>query len=149
MQSETKNSRTQAVKRFSLYADAPKTLAELFRQAIEKYNRKDALNFKKDGEWKPISADEMLTRIENIALGLYSLGIAKRRKSGFWRQIRLNGLCSTRRVNSWALLTCRFIRRSRRMQSNTSSKIRAQKISFCRTKSILNALKKFSIMSES
>ena len=53
------------------------TLAELFLQAAEKHNRADALNFKKDGEWQAISSDEMISRAENIALGLYSLGLRK------------------------------------------------------------------------
>ncbi len=67
----------QSVKRSPLYADEPKTLAELFIKAAEKHNRADALNFKKDGEWKRISSDEMISRAENIALGLYSLGLTK------------------------------------------------------------------------
>lgn len=61
--------------RTSLYADEPNNLAELFLQAVKKHNRPDALNFKKDGEWHSISSDEMLSRAENIALGLYSIGI--------------------------------------------------------------------------
>ncbi len=52
-------------------------MAELFSYAAAKYNRKDALNYKKDNEWRAISSDEMLSRIENIALGLYSLGLRK------------------------------------------------------------------------
>ena len=67
----------QSVKRSPLYADEPKTLAELFIKAAEKHNRTDALNFKKDDEWKSISSDEMIFRAENIALGLYSLGLTK------------------------------------------------------------------------
>ncbi|MDQ3062940.1 MAG: long-chain fatty acid--CoA ligase [Acidobacteriota bacterium] len=67
----------QLAKRSPLYADEPKTLAELFLKAAEKHNRADALNFKKDGEWKRISSGEMIARAENIALGLYSLGIKK------------------------------------------------------------------------
>ena len=77
MQSETKNKVKQTAKRFSPYADEPRTLAELFLYAVEKHNRKDALNFKKDGEWWAISSDEMLSHIENIALGLYALGLRK------------------------------------------------------------------------
>ncbi len=77
MQSETKEQTKQTAKRHSFYADEPKTLAELFLYAGEKHNRKDALNFKKDGKWRAISSDEMLSRIENIALGLYSLGLRK------------------------------------------------------------------------
>ena len=77
MQSETENQIKQTVQRFSLDANEPKTLAKLFLQAAEKYNRSDALNYKKDGKWHAISAAEMISRAENIALGLYSLGLRK------------------------------------------------------------------------
>src|SRR5215213_292827 len=65
------------IQRVPLFADEPQTLAELFVQAIEKCPRKDALNYKTDGEWRAISSQEMLSRIENIALGLYALGIRR------------------------------------------------------------------------
>ena len=64
-------------KRVPLSADEPKTLLELFEQAVQKHNRSDALNYKSDGEWKAISSAEMLQRIRNVAAGLYSLGIRK------------------------------------------------------------------------
>ena len=63
--------------RLPLYENEPQTLAELFLQAVEKHQLNDALNYKKDGEWKHISSDEMISRIENIALGLYALGLRK------------------------------------------------------------------------
>ena len=37
----------------------------------------DALNYKSGGEWQKISSGEMLSRAENIALGLYSIGLRK------------------------------------------------------------------------
>ncbi|MCY7374592.1 MAG: long-chain fatty acid--CoA ligase [Pyrinomonadaceae bacterium] len=77
MQSKTENQTKQTVKRVPLYADEPQTLAELFFKAVEKFNRADALNFKKDGKWHSISSDEMISRAENIALGLYALGLRK------------------------------------------------------------------------
>jgi long-chain acyl-CoA synthetase len=64
-------------RRVPLYADEPQTLAELFRQAFKKHNRADALNYKAGGEWRKISSDEVRSRAENIALGLYSLGLRK------------------------------------------------------------------------
>ena len=72
---ETQNQKSAA--RIPLYADEPKTLAELFIKAAEKHNRADALNFKTGGEWKRISSLEMIARIERIALGLYALGLRK------------------------------------------------------------------------
>ncbi|MCA1623713.1 MAG: long-chain fatty acid--CoA ligase [Acidobacteria bacterium] len=77
MQSQTENQTKQNVQRNSLRADEPRTLTELFLKAVEKHNRVDALNYKKDGAWQAISSTEMLSRIENIALGLYSLGLRK------------------------------------------------------------------------
>ncbi|MDQ3088725.1 MAG: long-chain fatty acid--CoA ligase [Acidobacteriota bacterium] len=66
--------------RIPLYADEPKTLAELFLHAVKKHNRADALNYKSGDEWTAISSDEMISRAENIALGLYSLGLRKGEK---------------------------------------------------------------------
>jgi long-chain acyl-CoA synthetase len=74
-QSEIQNQRSAA--RIPLYADEPKTLPELFIKAAETHNRADALNFKKDGEWKRISSLEMIARAERTALGLYALGLRK------------------------------------------------------------------------
>ncbi len=65
------------VKRIPLYDDEPRTLAELFYYAKEKHTREDALNYKKNGTWKAISTHEMISRIENVALGLHSLGLEK------------------------------------------------------------------------
>lgn len=61
--------------RTALSADEPTTLAEMFLDAVKKHNRADTLNFKKDGKWYSISSDEMISRAENVALGLQSLGL--------------------------------------------------------------------------
>jgi long-chain acyl-CoA synthetase len=60
-----------------LWPDEPQTLPELFRKAVEKHPRADALSYKKEGRWHDISSAEMIRRIGNIALGLYSLGLRK------------------------------------------------------------------------
>ena len=75
--SKSANPNPKSRARIPLFADEPQTLAELFRQAFEKHNRADALNYKKNGEWHKISSGEMRARAENIALGLYSLGLRK------------------------------------------------------------------------
>lgn len=64
-------------KRGAAASSAPETLSELFRTGAAKCSRADALNYKKDGEWKKISSVEMIARSENIALGLYGLGLRK------------------------------------------------------------------------
>jgi long-chain acyl-CoA synthetase len=63
--------------RVPLAADEPKTLVQVFEQAVQKHNRPDALNYKSGPNWTPISSAEMLRRIRNIAAGLYSLGIKR------------------------------------------------------------------------
>ena len=66
-----------APQREPLTADEPKTLAEVYEGAVRSYPKPDTLNYKSDGAWHPISADEMLRRARLIALGLYSLGVRK------------------------------------------------------------------------
>src|SRR5437868_3913608 len=53
----------------------PTTLAELFRRAAREYDLPDALNYKADGHWRPISSQDFLTRAENVALGLTAHGL--------------------------------------------------------------------------
>ncbi len=55
----------------------PATLADLFLASAKKFDLPNALNCKRDGEWRPISSGEVVWRSENIALGLYSLGMRK------------------------------------------------------------------------
>lgn len=55
----------------------PSTLAELFVNAAATFDLPNALNYKQDGEWRPISSQEFVRRARNIALGLYSLGLRK------------------------------------------------------------------------
>ncbi len=59
------------------FAEYPPTLADLFLASARKFDLADALNYKKDGEWLSISSAEVVRRSENIALGLYSLGLRK------------------------------------------------------------------------
>lgn len=63
--------------RVPLFPDEPQTLAELFRQTFKKHDRPDTLNYKSGGKWHKISSAEIGSRAENIALGLYSLGLRK------------------------------------------------------------------------
>ncbi len=63
--------------RVPLFADEPQTLAELFRHAFKKHNRADALNYNSGGKWEKVSSDEICSRAEHIALGLYALGLRK------------------------------------------------------------------------
>src|SRR5688500_11140507 len=69
-------SRAMPLSRDDLTA-GPSTLPDLFRQAGGKHDLPDALNYKHGDEWKSISSKEMISRIENIALGLYALGFRR------------------------------------------------------------------------
>ena len=76
-QSQINSEIRRKVQRIPLLADEPQTLGELFRRSAAKHSLKDALNYKSGGEWIPISSAEMIRRAENIALGLYDLGLRK------------------------------------------------------------------------
>lgn len=53
----------------------PTTLVEVFERVTRLHPRPNTLNYKKDGQWKPISSDQMLTRIRHLAAGLYAIGV--------------------------------------------------------------------------
>jgi long-chain acyl-CoA synthetase len=63
--------------RSALTPNEPTTLVEVFEYVTRVHSRPDTLNYKQGGRWVPISSDEMLARIRNIAGGLYSLGITR------------------------------------------------------------------------
>jgi len=63
--------------RVRLTADEPTTLVEIYEQAARNHPKSDTLNFKLDGQWQAMSAEEVLRRARHVALGLYSLGIRK------------------------------------------------------------------------
>ncbi len=57
--------------------DEPLTLPELFKRSETESALPDALNYRSGGEWHSISSSEMVERAEQVALGLYSLGLRK------------------------------------------------------------------------
>src|SRR5712692_7873640 len=63
--------------RVPLSADEPATLVEVYERLVRLHPQPDTLNYKRDGVWHSISANEMLARARRIALGLYSLGVRK------------------------------------------------------------------------
>jgi len=70
-------SQVGAAKRVPASADEPTTLVDVLEHVARIHPRPDALNYKRDGRWIPISSEELLTRARRIAAGLYSLGIRK------------------------------------------------------------------------
>src|SRR5438874_3341146 len=58
-------------------SDEPRTLVEIYDRVVRDHPKDDTLNYKHDGAWRSVSAEEMLRRARNIAAGLYSLGVRK------------------------------------------------------------------------
>ena len=56
---------------------SPGTLNKLFFDAIEAFDKPDALQYKKDGTYRPISSRELADRVRHVALGLRDLGIQR------------------------------------------------------------------------
>ena len=52
-----------------------KTLPALALAGVRQYNKRDALNYKSDGQWLHISASGFIERVKRVALGLSELGI--------------------------------------------------------------------------
>jgi len=55
----------------------PQTLVELLRQAVAAGPDREALRFKQDKAWVGMTAERLLERVRNVALGLYRLGVRK------------------------------------------------------------------------
>jgi long-chain acyl-CoA synthetase len=53
----------------------PGTLNKLFFDAIEKFNKPDALQVKKGGAYQPISSRELADSVRQVALGLRDIGV--------------------------------------------------------------------------
>ncbi len=69
--------RTKVARMSAVDSELPLTIADLFLYSADKFDRSDALNYKKDGEWQRISSQEIIDRSEKIALGLHSIGVNK------------------------------------------------------------------------
>ncbi|HEX8721972.1 MAG TPA: long-chain fatty acid--CoA ligase [Pyrinomonadaceae bacterium] len=60
----------------------PETIVEVVRRALTAKARPDALNYKRDGAWHPISSEELLGRVRRVALGLHALGLRPGERAG-------------------------------------------------------------------
>ena len=54
-----------------------RNLNQLLSNAAKKYDKPDALLYKKKGEWRRISSRELVEKAGNLALGLNGLGIGR------------------------------------------------------------------------
>ena len=77
------------------------TLAEIFYNSVDQYQKADHLKVKKGGAWTPISSDEFRTAVEETAAGFESLGLKSTDRLGIlgenrpeWAYTDLATLCS-------------------------------------------------------
>ncbi|MES2179496.1 MAG: long-chain fatty acid--CoA ligase [Gemmatimonadota bacterium] len=54
---------------------APGTVCQLFFEAVRRHNKPDALQYKVDGTYHPISSQTLADRVRHLALGLRELGM--------------------------------------------------------------------------
>ena len=66
----------------------PGTLNRLFFDAIQKYDKPDALQSKTGGQWQPISHRMLAERVRRVALGLQSLGLGRGDRVGILSENR-------------------------------------------------------------
>lgn len=64
-------------RRLPLNSDEPTTLIEIYERVVRDHPKPDTLNYKREGAWLSVSAEEMLRRARNLSAGLYSLGVRK------------------------------------------------------------------------
>lgn len=55
----------------------PRTINELFSQAVERYSGRVLMSFKRDKRWHDITGAELKVRVSNVALGLHKMGVRK------------------------------------------------------------------------
>ena len=67
---------------------APGTLAQLFFEAVERYDKPDALQSKVNGVYQPISHKVLATRVQHIGLGLRALGVERGARVGILSENR-------------------------------------------------------------
>jgi long-chain acyl-CoA synthetase len=67
---------------------SPGTLNRLFFDAIEKFNKPDALQYKKNGVYVPIASRDLAQRVRHVALGLLDLGIKPGDRVGILSETR-------------------------------------------------------------
>ena len=67
---------------------APGTLVQLFFDAVERYDKPDALQSKVNGVYQPISHRTLATRVQHIGLGLRARGLAPGARVGILSENR-------------------------------------------------------------
>ena len=67
---------------------APGTLAQLFFEAVERYDKPDALQSKVNGVYQPLSHRALATRVQHIGLGLRAIGVERGARIGILSENR-------------------------------------------------------------
>lgn len=70
-----------------------KTLIDLFRHAIAK-DKRDLINYKSDGDWREVSAQEIETAVRTVSMGLYALGVRAGDHVGLLSENRIEWIIS-------------------------------------------------------
>ncbi len=55
----------------------PRTINELFSQAVERRSERVLMSFKRDKKWQDLKGSELKVRVSNVALGLHKMGIRR------------------------------------------------------------------------
>jgi long-chain acyl-CoA synthetase len=66
----------------STHDEATMTIVKVFERAMRLHARPDVLNYKRGGEWHPISSEDLLRRVRRVALGLNALGLRRGDRAG-------------------------------------------------------------------
>src|SRR5687768_6827456 len=67
---------------------APGTLVKLFFDAVDRYDKPDAVQSKMNGVYQPLSHRTLATRVQHIGLGLRALGIERGARVGILSENR-------------------------------------------------------------
>jgi hypothetical protein len=60
---------------------AIQTVCESFYRSVDTYRKPEHLKYKKDGAWRAVSSEEFRAAVEEIAMGLRALGVARATRS--------------------------------------------------------------------
>ncbi len=115
------------------FAEFPPTLADLFLASATKFDLPDALNYKKNGEWLPISSSEIIRRSENISLGLHSIGLRKGDRAAILAANSPEWTLTDAGCQFGGVIDVPIYTTSANKAISTSSTIRKPASSFCKT----------------